>query len=330
MSDKIRGLLQQNFGGEKKHGHATGEYIYNCPFCKHYKPKLSVNVIPNQYKQNLWYCWVCHKKGRTLASLFKMAGKYNALQSLQLLGLNVSYHSNDVSSNTPTTINSEVTIKIPIGFYKFDDIPDKKTDRFYSFVNAIDYLTNSRRIPIVDLVRYDIRYTGVRNDKFSNTFIIPSYDADGKLNYLACRKYIDSVHTHIPLSITKNNIGFEQYINWDDTYVILVESALDAITLRYNTIPTWGVNISKKLLNKLLRSSTIKHIYLMFDADVNERHYVKRNLIRKFTLAGKKIHWVVPPNNQDPNELGYLRSWQLIRESKPLKLTDIYNLNIKT
>ena len=42
------------------------EYIWFCPFCNHYKPKLQINLISEK-----WHCWVCNAKGRSLFHLFQ-------------------------------------------------------------------------------------------------------------------------------------------------------------------------------------------------------------------------------------------------------------------
>ena len=44
---------------------------YHCPFCKHHKPKLEVNMDTNAKGDNPWHCWVCEAKGKTIKSLFK-------------------------------------------------------------------------------------------------------------------------------------------------------------------------------------------------------------------------------------------------------------------
>ena len=50
---------------------ARGNQAYSCPFCHHHKPKLEVNFTENKKGVNLWQCWVCGKKGKTIRTLFK-------------------------------------------------------------------------------------------------------------------------------------------------------------------------------------------------------------------------------------------------------------------
>ena len=44
-------------GLDKSHGN----HWYKCPYCKHHKEKLSINIINQK-----WQCWVCGKKGRKI------------------------------------------------------------------------------------------------------------------------------------------------------------------------------------------------------------------------------------------------------------------------
>ena len=49
-------------GLDKNHGN----HWYKCPYCKHHKEKLSINVTNQK-----WQCWVCGKKGRKIINIFK-------------------------------------------------------------------------------------------------------------------------------------------------------------------------------------------------------------------------------------------------------------------
>lgn len=323
MENQIRRILNKTFGKERKHGYKHGEYIYHCPFCNHRKPKLNVSVILDNNNCNVWQCWVCKESGNSLYSLFNKSKQYDALNYIKLINLPKPKSSNNRKVSVSADVTDAESITIPNGFFVFDSVPTE-SKQYNAFVQSLRYLTETRKLSLIDLVRYNIQYTGVRNDKFSNTFIIPSFDSSGNLNYLSCRKYIDSKYTHIPLSISKQNIGFDNYINWNERYVILVESALDAITLQYNTIPTWGVGISDKLVNKILLNRHIKDVYLFYDADVSENKNTKRKLIKKIFGKGKNIHWITSPNNTDPNDLGFEKSWQLIKHSKPITVAELY------
>ena len=50
---------------------ARGNFAYHCPFCNHHKPKLEINFTENKKGENPWHCWVCDKRGKRLAQVFK-------------------------------------------------------------------------------------------------------------------------------------------------------------------------------------------------------------------------------------------------------------------
>ena len=61
-------ILAEIFG---EYYRSNDEYLFSCPFCKHYKRKLSINISKNIYK-----CWVCDSRGRDLYYLIKIFGEY--------------------------------------------------------------------------------------------------------------------------------------------------------------------------------------------------------------------------------------------------------------
>ena len=70
---------------------SKGNYAYQCPFCKHHKPKLEVNFTENAEGINQWACWACGKKGKTIRSLFKQVQvDASYFQELSKLVKNVS------------------------------------------------------------------------------------------------------------------------------------------------------------------------------------------------------------------------------------------------
>jgi hypothetical protein len=77
----LLGLVESVLG--KSNPTARGNHAFHCGFCHHKNPKLEVNLIPNKKKENLWHCWVCDKKGKTLFGLFK-ALKVSANKITQL------------------------------------------------------------------------------------------------------------------------------------------------------------------------------------------------------------------------------------------------------
>ena len=61
---RLKRLLAALLGrGSEKN---QGDVWHKCPFCKHPKNKLSINILSEK-----WHCWHCNAKGRKLFVLFR-------------------------------------------------------------------------------------------------------------------------------------------------------------------------------------------------------------------------------------------------------------------
>jgi transcription elongation factor Elf1 len=62
-------LLEKVLGAGIKRAHEN--YYFDCPKCKHHKPKLNINLNENSTHYQNYNCFVCGWKGKTIYSLFK-------------------------------------------------------------------------------------------------------------------------------------------------------------------------------------------------------------------------------------------------------------------
>ena len=65
-------ILNEALGYGFEHGSET---LYKCPKCNHHKSKLSVNLSKNVFK-----CWICDYRGRSIRRLIRSFGSYTQLQ----------------------------------------------------------------------------------------------------------------------------------------------------------------------------------------------------------------------------------------------------------
>ena len=87
---------------------SKGNYAYQCPFCKHHKPKLEINFTENKEGVNPWHCWSCDKRGKKLAQLLKLLDTpKEKIAELK------SYLKVDVHDITPTVTDK---VHLPIEF----------------------------------------------------------------------------------------------------------------------------------------------------------------------------------------------------------------------
>ena len=144
----------------------NGESAFHCPFCNHHKKKLQVN-----FDTQKWHCWVCNKGGHKIGILLR---KINAPKNIISEVLKILGDYRGVSKDKEE--KTEYNVSLP---KCYTPLWKKSDDPIYK--NAIHYL-RQRGIGSVDILRYSIGYC--TSNGYSNRIIIPSYDRDGKLNYL--------------------------------------------------------------------------------------------------------------------------------------------------
>ena len=99
VNQVLLGLVQSVLG--KGSPTARGNHSFTCAFCNHKTPKLEVNLVPNKKNENLWHCWVCDAKGKTLFSMFKRlkVSPEKRSQLVDILGTTDKYDTIVASTN---------------------------------------------------------------------------------------------------------------------------------------------------------------------------------------------------------------------------------------
>ena len=276
---------------------ARGNQAYTCPFCHHHKPKLEVNFTENKKGVNLWQCWVCGKKGKTVKSLFKQL-KVSS-DYYQQLGKLVK----NVSDENFTSTKAE-QLKLPKEFKSFLNNKDIIAKHAYSYLKK-------RNITVQDILKYNIGYCDY--GRYSKMVVIPSYDTNGKLNYFTARSFEkDPYIKYRNPDASRDIIPFELFINWD-LPIILCEGPFDAMTIKRNAIPLFGKNIQPSLMKKLVESK-VEKIYIALDNDA-----IKQALkfCEQLLNVGKEVYFV-ELQGKDPSELGFKNFTKLIQTVTPL------------
>ena len=76
MNEKLQ-ILNNVLGTSLPSGQ---EHLFLCPFCGHHKHKFSINIEKNMYK-----CWVCDERGKSLYRLVRKYGTYDQIQKWKAL-----------------------------------------------------------------------------------------------------------------------------------------------------------------------------------------------------------------------------------------------------
>ena len=278
---------------------------FHCPFCHHNKKKMEVNIV-TQY----WHCWVCNAAGRKLAVLFrKLNVQREKISKLISLLDDVEYKPSKTTTDTPV-------LQLPEGYRPLWVLQEMSPE----FRNAIHYL-KKRSIGIHDILKYRIGYC--RKGPYKGKIIIPSYDANGSLNYFVARAYYDEdkfKHKNPPAS--KDIVGFELHINWNMP-IILVEGAFDAIAIKRNCIPLFGKTISNTLKKRIVEKG-VKDIYICLDLDARKQAL---ETAQYFMSNGLNVYFV-DITGKDPSELGFEKITSVLNDTHIMSETELMEQKI--
>jgi transcription elongation factor Elf1 len=275
---------------------AGGNQSYHCPFCHHHKPKLEVNFTENKKGINLWACWVCGSKGKTVNSLFKKI-KAPTDKFTELYKLVKTFKDYKVKVNTEK-------LTLPKEYKPILNNPDIISKKAYN------YLRN-RNITKLDILKYNLGYC--EYGRYKNMIIIPSYNGEGELNYFTSRSFDKEAYIkYRNPDCSRDIIPFELFINWD-VPVILCEGPFDAMAIKRNAIPLLGKNIQQSLLKKLVQSK-VQKVYISLDTDA-----LKQSLKHcEYLINQGKEVYLVELDGKDPSEMGFNHFFQLIQNISPL------------
>jgi len=286
-------ILEQVLG-KSKHNNHTGEAGFYCPFCKHHKTtKFNIHIETEK-----WQCWVCSAKGRSIVSLFRK--------------LNVSQ---DVMARLSKIIGKAIT-KASSKNYDMLSLPVEYVPLYLANTTSPDYkhamhYLSSRGVSRNEIIRNNIGYCD--RGRYGGMIIIPSHDSEGSLNFFTGRSYYqDAKYKHNNPRVSKDIIGFDVFINWNEP-VTIVEGAFDAIAARNNAIPLFGKLMLDKLKSKILKNK-VNRINIALDTDALG-HSLK--MAEYFMSLDKEVH-IIDLGEKDPSEMGYEKFQQLLETSNPL------------
>ena len=291
MKEDLLKQLLETILGRSKSARGGDEAVFTCPSCNHHKKKLTFNLLSQKFQ-----CWVCNYKGHRAFQLLKKANApgtaFGALKEI------------DKQYNFKSKVKQKIdanTLQFPQGV-----TPIISSSAILS-KHALHYL-DQRGITPQDVVKYDLHYC--EQGPLRNMVVVPSYDADGFLNYYVGRSFDKNAYIkHKLASGTKDIIGFEMYINWD-LPVILCEGAFDAMAIKRNAIPLFGKKLSTTLMTKIIKSN-VEKIYLALDEDALKDAF---NHAETFMSYGKRVY-LIEMGDKDPSELGFKTFTKLLHNA---------------
>jgi len=252
-------ILNEALGYGFEHGSET---LYKCPKCNHHKSKLSVNLSKNVFK-----CWICDYRGRSIRRLIRSYGSYTQLQKWdQIFGRQDLERFDDLFMERSVETRQD-HIELPEEFISLchNNIP--KTGLY-----ALKYL-KSRGITTADILKWKIGYCF--SGEYRNRIVIPSFTDDGNVSYFVARSYNGDAYKYKNPRASKNIVFNELYVNWNED-LILVEGVFDAINAG-NSVPILGSTLrtDSSLIKKIVFNDTPVYVALDPDAAEKERKVIK-------------------------------------------------------
>ena len=122
--------------------------------------------------------------------------------------------------------------------------------------------------------------------------------------------------------VSKNIIGFDLFINWDEP-IILCEGVFDAIAIKRNAIPLFGKTIPKKLMKKIYEKQ-IKTIYILLDSDA---YWDSIKMTDVLMRNGINVQ-LVRLNDDDPSDMGFTKVTNLIKKSNKTSFSDLVRMKL--
>ena len=254
MKEKLK-ILKEVLGVYYK---SRDEYLFACPYCKHYKKKLSINLSLGVYK-----CWVCDSKGKNLQRLIRRFGSSYLVKEWRRLTNQIDMSEMGSLFDKEEKVEEKQRLDLPEEFV-FLGAPSHRLNR--SAIRPLGYLAD--RGITMELIRY-YKLGFCPTGEYRNRIIIPSFDEDGYCNYFVGRTYTGDSYKYKNPRVSKNVVFNDLLINWDDP-VILVEGPFDAIKAR-NSICILGstLSIKSKLFSKLVEKQP--SVYVAFDDDALQK-----------------------------------------------------------
>jgi len=299
---QVVNLLNRVVGNRGRSLQKIDEWMWWSPFIHHHKPKLQINV-----KTGKWHCWVSNNGGHNLFQLFKK------LKATQEQFDELSELFKDVRRYKKVKEEKKIC-QLPKEFKSLLNKEDTITKR-----HALAHL-KKRKIDKKTILRYNIGYC--ESGLYENRIVVPSYDSGGNLNYFIARNIFDGGMKYKNPPVSKDVVGFDLFINWDEP-IVLCEGVFDAIAVRRNAIPLFGKTIPKSVMKKIFEKR-VERIYILLDSDAYWDSIEMTDILMR---NGIDVNFI-KLEEKDPSEIGFRKVIDILKQSKKVSFSDLIRMKL--
>ena len=279
-SEKLK-IIKNVLGRGYKSGH---EYLFGCPFCKHHKLKMSVNVDKSMFK-----CWICDKSGRDLGYIVRKFGTRQDRDEWSKYDDRVEITDFDFLFEAPEA-PSEQRVDLPEALVSLTNKTPSRSAQI-----ALRYLSK-RGVSRDDILKWKIGYCS--DGEYAGRVIVPSFNENGYANYFVARSSGDAWPKYKNPPASRDIIFNELYVNWDED-LIIVEGVFDAIKAG-NAIPLLGSTLreSSTLFQAIVKSGN--RVFVALDEDASKK---ARSISRLLLKYGVEVYEIDTSGVEDVGEM---------------------------
>jgi hypothetical protein len=228
-----------------------------CPSCMKSPTSSSVDrrklKLAVRLDTGIYHCWVCGIRGRSIVKLIRQTCLSAVTDALRLWP-HVTY--GPVRQHE----HADSRVELPSDFTLLANVIDDPR-----FSNIVRYAVR-RGMTLNDMWRWRVGVS--QESRFVDRIIIPSFDAQGALNYYTSRAVSDVKYPrYVNAECMKQNVIFNELdIDWDST-LTLTEGVFDLIATVDNAVPLLGNSLDEefKLFDAIVSHDT--PVVLALDAD---------------------------------------------------------------
>ena len=292
-----------------------------CPVCasKHAdnsgKRKLAIRT-----DNWLTHCWRCGYKAR---SIYHLLSSYKPILAPEWV---TTFNTSSLIGNSPegaVIFDPGACPELPVGFQLLAPIAEEDSTRQPRHIHdALRYL-KGRGIGTRELWYFKIGVTNVDPD-YKGRIIVPSHDADGKLNFFVGRSYNKYIKPHyLNPTIHRTKLIFNELnIDWSEELTI-VEGVFDLMKVDDNATCLLGKQITSScaLFEKIVLNNT--PVVICLDSDAPKENLEAAKLLYDYGVDVRMVN--LPRPYKDPGEMSR-EQFATVAKTNSREFDDIYYL----